>query len=316
MPAIVIFGAAVPQQSMACDRLTISLKEQATVSTAEVLLGDVADIYCADQGRLEQLISLPVAAAPLPGVVLSLDGGLIHQKVNAILKNSTGFTISGAPVVRITVRGRIVEPAELVPLVKAFLLETTPWRESEIEIRSIGNVSGVEIPLGDYSLRIPKKSHLSGARETLFPFEILVKEHPYRIFWASVDVRVRAEILRAARKIPYGKIIAREDVEGALVEIQDARVACLRQPEDAVGLVSRRTLLPGDPLTRESVTNPLLIRAGDTVRLRLERNGIHVATFARAEQDGKLGQFIRIRNLDFSRPVKAEVVGLREVRIE
>ena len=101
-----------------------------------------------------------------------------------------------------------------------------------------------------------------------------------------------------------------------MTDIADARVACLRKPEEAIGLIARRTLSPGDPLTRESLANPFLVRSGDTVRLRLERSGIRLAVLARAEQDGKLGQFIRIWSLDFSRPLKAQVVGRGEVKVE
>ncbi len=316
---LLLFAAASlapAHQSMACGGIVVSLKEQAVVDAPTVFLGDVADVSGADQDRVRLLVGLPVAAAPPLGSVLTLDEALIRRQVNAALKGSADLTISGASVVEVILRGRNIEADELIPLIKAHLLETTSWKESEIEIRSIGNLKGVDVPHGDVSLRIPKTSFLSGVRGALIPIEIHLDGNLYRTFWTNVDVRINASILQASRRIPYGSTIAAEDLKVGMVEIQDFRVACFRSPEDAIGLVSRRTLLPGDPLTPESVTKPLLVRNGETVRLRLERDGIHVAALVRAEQDGKLGQFIRVRNLDFSRPLRAQVVGRREVKVE
>lgn len=304
------------QQLMSSERLTISLKEQASIGASTVLLGDVADFHGSDLGYLERLAKLPVAAAPSLGFVMNLNRSQIQQKINAALGSSADFNISGAAAVLVRLRGRTVQADEIVPLLKVHLLETMAWKESEMEIRSIGNLEGVELPPGDVALRIPQKATLSGSRSALVPVEVILEGKPYRTFWVSVDLCIRASVLQAARKIPYGKTVTQEDIREAIVEIADARLACLRKLEDAVGKVSRRTLSPGDPLTRESLTDPFLVRSGDTVHLRLERNGIQVATLARAEQNGKFGQTIRIRNLDFAVSLKAQVVGRGEVKIE
>jgi len=71
-----------------------------------------------------------------------------------------------------------------------------------------------------------------------------------------------------------------------------------------------------EAITREVLTSPYLVRSGDTVRLRFEQSGVSLATLVRAEQSGKLGQVIRVRNLDFMRSVKAQVVGPGEVKAQ
>ncbi len=312
----VILGLTAAQSSMAVSGIRISLREQASVATSTVLLGQIAEVSGADQERVEQLRKLPIASVPSPGIVLTLDRRQILQRISTALPGSTDLTLSGSQEVRIVLQRRGLEPNDLIPLFKSYLAAATSWKESEIEIGSIGNLKGVELPPGDVSLQIAERPAQPGARGALLSVEIILDGKPYRAFWTNVEFLVHAEILQAARQIPYGKTIALQDVRTAQVEIRDARIACLRKPEDAVGLVARRTLLPGDPLTRESVTSPLLVRSGETVHLRLERNGVRVVALAQAEQDGKLGQFIRIRNLEFSRPLKAKVVGRGEVKVD
>ena len=70
------------------------------------------------------------------------------------------------------------------------------------------------------------------------------------------------------------------------------------------------------PLTREVLSNPVVVHSGETVRVRLERGTIVLSATARAEQDGKLGEMIRIRDLEFSKPLKATIIGRGEVRID
>jgi flagella basal body P-ring formation protein FlgA len=304
------------QQAIAREVLTITLKEQAAVTAPTVFLGDVADLRGSDQARLAQLTKLPVAPSPSIGFLINLNRSQIQEQIIAALGNTADINIAGAAYVQVRLQGRALLPGDLLPLLKTHLLETTPWKESEIDIRSIGNLNNLELPPGEVALRIPQKAALSGSSSALIPVEVIFEGKPYRTLWISVDLRVRASVLQAARRIPYGKTIAREDVKAAVVEIADARLAYLRQTEDAIGKVARQTLSPGDPLTRESLTNPFLVRSGDTVHLRLERNGIQLATLARAEQDGRLGQTIRIRNLDFARSLKAQVVGRGEVKIQ
>ncbi len=308
-----VIGSA--SRSMASEQITILLKERATVSTSAVFLGDIADISGAEELRLDRLVKLPIASAPQPGTIMNLDQGAVRQQVSEILGTSAEFRISGAATVQIKSLGKPVETSDLAPLLRAHIIETTPWRESEIEILSISRLKGIEIPLSGV-LRIPKKTALSGSRGVLIPVEVIFEGKPFITFWINCELRIRARVLQAARRIPYGKTVTQEDVEEAVADIADVRVDCLRKTEEVVGRVARRTLSPGDPITRESLANPFLVRSGDTVRLRLERDGIRLAVLARAEQDGKLGQSIRIRNLDFSKALKARVVGPGEVRVE
>ncbi len=298
------------------ERTVISLKEEATVGASTVFLGDVADISGGDPEVVRQLAKLPVAQAPGPGLTVTIHRGLVQDKVVGSLLIPADVSISGAAAAHVRIRGRAVTADEVVPLLVAGIAGTTSWRQQEIEIRSIGNLGSAELPPGDAALRVPQKHLLTGAVNSLVPLEVTIDGKPSRTFWITADIRIRAEVVRAVRAIPYGKTIAREDVAVSTVEITDARITCLRRVEDAVGLVSRRAISQGDPLTRESLANPLLVRSGETVHLRLERSGVHLAGLARAEQDGRLGQVIRIRNLDFSRSLKARVVGRGEVRIE
>jgi flagella basal body P-ring formation protein FlgA len=296
--------------------LTINLREEATVLSAGVFLKDVADLQGSDRERIETLARVPLGLSPTFGLVLTLSRHRIWESVHAIADTISEASFTGAAAVQIRLQGRQVQSSELVPVLKAYLVEVTPWKESEIEIRSVGNLKSIELPPGDVRLCVQSKAAILGYRNILVPVEATQAGKPLRAFWVAADVRIRATILVAAKAIPFGKNIAAEDVMEISTEIRDLRTTYIRKLEDAVGRVSCRILSPGDPFTRESVMHPFLVRSGETVRLSLERNGIMLSTLARAEQNGRLGQVIRVRNLDFARILKAQVTGRAEVKMQ
>ncbi len=296
--------------------LIISLKEQAVVQSDRILLKDVADLQAASPVQLQKVAQLPLGPSPAFGRVVTLS----RHQIRKIIQTSIGFipesSIRGSATVHVKLQSRSVDAGEIVPILMAHLIETTCWRESEIEIRSIENLEGIKLPLGNISLSIPSKATTTGRRNILVPIEATQAGETIRTFWITADVCIRAQVLVAEKKIPYGKVVDADNVISRIIEITDNRATYIRELDNALGKVTRRSLSPGDPLTRESLTNPYLVRNGETVKLRLERNGIVLSTLVRAEQNGKIGQVIRVRNLDFSKPLKAQVTGRAEVELK
>jgi flagella basal body P-ring formation protein FlgA len=207
-------------------------------------------------------------------------------------------------------------PEALVQLVRSHIAAVTPWKETEIQVRSIGSFPAAELPSGEVSFRISATGPLSTYRNALLPVEILQGGKQVRMVWIAADIAIRANVVQAATRLAFGSTISEGDVKETLTEISDARAQYLRSCSEAIGKVLRRTLSPGDPLTRDYVSNPLLVHTGETVRVRMERGPIALSATARAEQNGKLGELITIRSLEFSRSLKATVVARGEVRIE
>ncbi len=208
------------------------------------------------------------------------------------------------------------QPDALLQVIRSHVAEVTSWKESEIQIRSIASFTSTELPAGEVTFRVSDREPLRSYRNALIPVEILQGGKQVRTAWIAADIAIRATVVQAARRLQYGNAISEGDVKETLTEIPDARAQYLRSSTDAIGKVLRRALSPGDPLTREYLSNPLMVHSGETVRVRLERGPIVLSATARAEQGGKLGEMIRVRNLEFSKPLKATVIGHGEVRID
>ena len=313
----VLFLASAPvPETQAAERLVIHLKDEVAVESNKIFLKDVADLYGPDKPQLEKLAKIFLCVAPAFGETTILNRHQIGEQIEPAVGRLSMNVFAGATAVQIRLQGRQVTDDEIVSILKSFIMESTPWKESEIAVRSIGNLKGIELPPTEGSLRISSSVGITGQRKVLAPIEILHAGKRLRSLWITAEIGIRSEVLTAAQKISSGKIITSDDVTLKYVEIADLRASYFRIPKDVLGKVSRRNVSPGDPLTRESFMDPLLVKSGETVRLRLEREGIVLTSLVKAEQDGKLGQIIRVRNIDFSTLLRAEVTGRAEVKMQ
>ncbi len=303
------------QSTLGAEGLVISLKEEAAIQSDLVFLKDIADLKGSDPNAIDRLARMPLGQAPDFGSVRILTRHQVIQLVRDAAGMISDESFLGAAAVQIKLQGKEIDASEIVPLLKARLLEKTQWKESELEIRSIGNLTGIELPPGEVELRLSSDALIGNHRGFLIPIEVVQSGKTLRCFWVSSEIRIHAGVQTAARKIARGTILTDDDIVEKQTEITDLRTAYVRDPVDVLGKVSRRSFSPGDPLTRDAFTDPYLVKNGETVRLRLERNGMVLTSLARAEQNGKLGQVIRVRNLDFSTILKAQVTGRAQVML-
>jgi flagella basal body P-ring formation protein FlgA len=201
-------------------------------------------------------------------------------------------------------------------VLRAHIARTAHCLESDVELRSFRYLNGTEPTDGSLQVRIMQDATTSGYRNVILGMELRREGKFYRTCWILVDASVQGRFLRASKRIPYGANVGPGDFELVCAEMPDLRAEYFTVSGDVVGKTARRTLSPGDPLTRDALSDPILVRAGEKVRVRLERGAISLAALAQAEQNGKLGQSIRIRNIDFARVMQARVVARGEVQID
>jgi flagella basal body P-ring formation protein FlgA len=78
-------------------------------------------------------------------------------------------------------------------------------------------------------------------------------------------------------------------------------------PEDVVGMMAVRTLLPGLSIPLAALSPPRLVRAGATVKMIYIDGGLTITATADALQDGVVGQTVKLRNEDSGITVSGRV---------
>jgi flagellar basal body P-ring formation protein FlgA len=297
------------------ESFVVDLKPAASVRSSTILLGDVADLHGPDPDVIERLSKTNLGESPELGSVKTLNRQQINECIQATMSQFGNAKLSGAVTVQVRMKGIPVSPGEIAALLKSYITKTTPWKESEIEIGAIGNLSGVEMPPDGAELRFSQTPAVMGQGHIAASLEIAQAGKTIRRFWVNAEIVIHADAWVAASKILPGQIVESGNFAKQSTLIEDLRATYISNLDEVVGKTSRRNFSLGDPIVREAFTDPFLIKKGETIQLRLQRDGMMLTSQARAEEDGKLGQMIRVRNLDFSTVVKAQVTGRSQVML-
>jgi len=305
-------GCRVPAVGQTAAACTVRLREQAEAKSAAVALGDIADVSGTDKELTAQLATVPMGLIP---DVRLLRRSEILSRIQSAVPEAGGVLVIGAEATRVTVATRIPEAAEIAAILKAHMAAVSPWREEEIEIRAIENLQGIVLPQGDVRLRVIGRGMLANLKSARIFVEASLEGKVLRAYWIKADVQVRALVVQVTKPVPFGVVLRAADLREAVCDIRDGRAEYVRNSGDAVGMAAKRALEPGDLLNRNWLNENRLVRIGETVQCLEQSSGIRIATLARALQSGRLGDRIRVRNIDSDRTITALVTGPGEVRV-
>ncbi len=290
----------------------VRLRPQASVKSATLILADIADVSGDDEALVARLAQTPLGSIT---DVLLLSRAEVAALIRSANANSVEVVLTGADFTRVTLATRTPAAAEIAAVLKSHLALVTQWRQDEIEIHSIDNLKAIELPEGDVQLRVVSRGAPSNFRSMLLSVEAILDRKPLRTFWVKADVHVRAQVAQVAKPVAFHSVLKADDLREKVCDIEDPRTEYFRTSAEAIGKVSRRALAPGDLLSRNGVEDAGLVRSGETVRLTVESGSLRMTVLARALQNGKLGDPIKVRNMDSDRVISAVVTGRGEVRV-
>lgn len=317
LPAAAILVAAVlccspsawPSPAPFC---TIRLHSEAVVKGSTLVLADIADLSGDDEALVTRLAQAPLGAILQ---VRTLSRAEIFELIRGLTASPKDVLITGADYTRVTVATRVPALEEIVSVLKAHFASVTQWRQEEIEIPSIENLTAIELPLGELKLNVIGRALPSNNRGMLIPMAAVSEGRTLRNFWVKADVRVRAHVVQLAKPVPYAHTLQADDLRDALADIEEPGAAYFRTCAEAIGTTAKHALGTGELLKRDWVNEINLVHSGDTVRLVSQGVSIRVTALARALQNGKIGDRIKVRNLDSDHAITAVVSGQGEVRV-
>ena len=198
----------------------------------------------------------------------------------------------------------------------------------EVLERALG-VAGARIAIEDYSRRRAPRGELVFPREWLRapapgapPAAVLWKGYVRyanaRRFpvWARVRIAAPLMRVRAVAALRAGEVILPEQLA---VEAGEGFPAAGREAasvEQVAGRRPRRTIAAGAAVPLALLEQPREVERGDAVRVEVASGAARLALTGRAESAGRLGETVRVRNLEANRTFAARVAGKGAVEVE
>jgi len=134
--------------------------------------------------------------------------------------------------------------------------------------------------------------------------------------YVPVKVALRVQVLVATRPLSRGTRLSADDVRPEERDVSMLTQGYLTDPQQAYGLVLKRSIASGAPVVPSALEAPRAIRRGEKVTVvGRSPSGIEVRMAGTALMDGAAGERIRVRNLSSNRIVEGTVAGAGIIEI-
>ncbi|MBX3444709.1 MAG: flagellar basal body P-ring formation protein FlgA [Planctomyces sp.] len=324
-----------PSRAAWAGSIEIALRNQADVATAIVRIGDVAEVHSDDRAAAERLRQLDLTELREPGDEDTIT--LAHVRARMLLDGIATSSVRMTGARQTTVRRVRATPAPTTdasghaqvsgqsPLLDLLREEIT----ARLSAQWLANFDDVEVRFVGVEGRVARNIPDDAIPELELPQRVdpgrlalrvrwLVNEQLLRTEPVSVEVRLRQPVVLATAAIPRGQVVQASHliVEERLLGSRVEPVS----PEEFVGRSARRTISPGDVVGSRDLgiakQNQPDVKSRDVVRVVARKGGVTVVLqAAEALQAGRIGETIRVRNLQSNRVLMGQIVSAREVEV-
>lgn len=294
-------GQGNPQDN----RVRIHLPREVTVQNPLLSLGQVTVITGA--GPLAATAgSVRLGRFSVPGQKITLDRATILSRLASQGIAAENIVLTGADAVTVCRRQRVVSGDEFVSFARLFLQQNPPG-SSPCDGTAAAKPKDLFLPDDLQNMQLVPRFIENGANGFV-TVQVAVIVDGKEVGSRTVPLRLRYRCHKAVtlQEIAEGATLTQENVK---VEetVSDRPEAGWKSP---YGLVALRDLPARTEIRDGMVDAPqpsLLVRRNETVVIRLQRPGFLVTAVGMAMQEGRAGQYVKVRNTDSHRVIVCKV---------
>ena len=296
---------SVAAQSAPQEPVRIELPPTARVAGVEFTLGDIARIEGADSGAVQRVRTLHLGYAPAPGYSRLIEAQALTREARASFPGME-LVVTGATSCRVEPQTQQVDSAAIGAAAKTELLGI--FRGREVELQMQGRLQDVSVPLGaqpaELRVRLRERSPRPGSWSV--PVEVVVDGSIARTIWTSWVAELWLERDVLVRDVARGETLSIGDVERRRIRVRQLETRRAIDPAALRGATARRDLRAGEIVTASDVDREVVIRRGGLVHVQVKKGAITVRGAGIAQEDGRIGDRVRI----VMNSTESEVIGV------
>lgn len=301
---LVLFAQAPAPAASRPGQTIITLRKEAVVRGAEVLLGDIADItgpMAADYSKLQ------IGYAPAPGVERRVAVDAVQVKLTAGGAQGNSYKIVGASSV---IRGetQVVSGADLAARTVTELTKRLS-ENARVEVRT---------PPGDFKFAAPRERGANASIEFIVPttplkgdFNIEARAtHGGETLGAvriPVRVRIEVEALVVVQAIQSGDSIDATKIVRRRVDVTFIEGEPVQSTASLNGRIAARPLAKEKILTIQDLAVAPVFRRGDQAHIIIQRGSLRIDAVVRVDADALPGSRVPVTCLEFGKSLVAFV---------
>ena len=286
--------------------LQIHLPREITIEGSVPNLGQVT-IIRGEEGLMAKAERITLGRISAPGQKIIVDRSIVLSRLACSGIPASEVTLTGAERITVSQQHQIIKGSEFVEKALAFLKKNPPEA-------SICQYEPIRTPqdliLSDISEDIRVSCHLAKSN-IKNRAEVIVS-----VF--SGDKKVGVREIAFSLKYNCRKLVAQVDIPlGTVISPENVKIkkTISNYPEPAgwtvpYGFVAKRRL-PANIVIRPDMVGPakpkVLLKRNQNVVIKVDKPGLLITAIGKTMQDGRIGEYIRVRNATSQRIIMAKV---------
>jgi flagella basal body P-ring formation protein FlgA len=208
----------------------------------------------------------------------------------------------------------ILTPETIVTALQRHALNNSSWKAENVEVRVLSYQPVSLHSLVTLRILRPSNGVTPGPQSFFIAAESDGKDQAR--FWVKAEVRVFEEVVVSSRSLVLNEIVTATDVRLERRDVSLLNARPFYRIDDVVGHQVLRAISVNETLTQKSLDRPILMRRGNAVMLVYETGVLRVETPGTAEENGRAGELIQVKNPVSGRVLRGRVLDDRTVRVD
>jgi flagellar basal body P-ring formation protein FlgA len=287
-------------------RLTIHLPRDIAVESEGLTLGQIA-VVTGEESLVAKARDIELGRISVAGQIVTIDRSLILSRLACSGMPACNPVMSGADKVTVRRTAKVIKGGNIIESASSFLAGSIK-EQAIARWEPVRTPADVILPAQTQNVELVGRLVSRGANDQTIT-EVGVVADGKQIETRQVIFRAKYNVHRA--------ITVMDVKEGTTLTANNMRIENVVSDEPELmgwsvpyGLVAVRNLPAGTVVgsnMAKSPQPPVVIERNQTVVIRIERAGLVVTAMGKAMQQGKLGECIKVRNVDSQRVILAKV---------
>ncbi|MBA7646272.1 hypothetical protein ES703_54034 [subsurface metagenome] len=292
-----------PQKDSA---LRIYLLREVTIKNDAIKLGQVS-IIRGKESLVAKANEIALGRISVPGQKIVVARSMVLSRLACNGIPASKVTLTGAEKITVKQQEQIIKGSDFVELASSFLKKNPP-AGSVCQMSPIRIPKDLVLPGVSKDIKLSQRLAGSSARNQA-KVQIVVLADDKKIGVCEVTFRLKYNCRRVVTLVELGA--------GTVISPGNVKIekSVSNYPEPAgwrppYGLVARRKLSAKTVICPDMIgpAKPaVVVGRNQTVVIRIERPGLLVTAIGKAMQDGRAGEYIKVRNVDSQRIILAKV---------
>jgi flagella basal body P-ring formation protein FlgA len=298
------------------DLMAIRLSDNATVVGPQISLGEIAEITGSNGATIERVRRLIIGRAAPAGERIKIAQGYIKIVLRREGYSLDDFTFAGVDTTEVLTQSQDFSPSDLLPDARSFIVKEIKESPENIEVKLDSPNKKMLLPAGKISANF--RPSFSGKYEgpILLTAELNVDGHFIRPLPLRLTVDIYHPAVVTIKRVEKGDRFTAENI--ALVREPSSKImrGCFKELNYVLGRTASMPLIPDSVVRVNEIFDPPVVLRGKTVQAIVRFGNVELTVDARAIEDGKAGDIIRVENSESHKILRAKVLDEKTVLVQ